>query len=106
MKKKMEKINKKVLKVYGGLSLVYLVLVGTTPIVNAASDPLSVINNLSSFMFSMIQAIGVIILGFGVVQIGLSLKSHDPSQRANGFLTFAGGVLIACAKPILDLILK
>ena len=33
-------------------------------------------------------------LGFGIVQIGLSLKSHDPSQRANGFLTLAGGVVI------------
>ena len=28
----------------------------------------------------------MILLGFGIVQIGLSLKSHDPSQRANGFL--------------------
>ena len=34
----------------------------------------------------------------------LSLKSHDPSQRANGFLTLAGGVIITFAKEILDLI--
>ena len=47
-----------------------------------ADDPLQVVNNLSSFIFSMIRAIGVIILAFGIVQIGLSLKSHDPSQRA------------------------
>ena len=46
----------------------------------------------------------VILLGFGVVQVGLSLKSHDPSQRANGFLTLAGGVIITFAKEILDLI--
>ena len=50
----------------------------------AASDPLTVINNLSDFIFGLIRAIGMILLGFGVVQIGLSLKSHDPSQRANG----------------------
>ena len=49
----------------------------------AASDPLTVINNLSDFIFGLIRAIGMILLGFGVVQIGLSLKSHDPSQRAN-----------------------
>ena len=48
--------------------------------------------------------IGMILLGFGVVQIGLSLKSHDPSQRANGFLTLAGGVVITFAKEILTLI--
>ena len=45
-----------------------------------------------------------ILLAFGIVQIGLSLKSHDPSQRANGFLTLAGGVIITFAKEILNLI--
>lgn len=72
----------------------------------AADDPLKVISNLSTFMFSVIRAIGLILLGFGVVQIGLSLKSHDPSQRANGFMTLAGGVIIMFAKEILDLITK
>ena len=70
----------------------------------AASDPLTVINNLSDFIFGLIRAVGMILLGFGVVQIGLSLKSHDPSQRANGFLTFAVGVVITFAKEILTLI--
>ena len=70
----------------------------------AADDPLAVVDNLSEFIFSLIRAIGLILLGFGVVQVGLSLKSHDPSQRANGFLTLAGGVIITFAKEILDLI--
>ncbi len=70
----------------------------------ATDDPLTVVNNLSTFMFGLIRAIGMILLGFGVVQIGLSLKSHDPSQRANGFMTLAGGVVITFAKEILDLI--
>lgn len=70
-----------------------------------AADPLTTINNLSSFVFSAIKAVGVIILGWGVVQIGLSLQSHDASQRSNGFLTFFGGLVIAFAKEILDLIL-
>lgn len=70
-----------------------------------AAGPLSTINSLSDFIFSAIKAIGFILLGFGVVQIGLSLKSHDASQRANGFLTFFGGVIIAFAKDILDMIM-
>jgi hypothetical protein len=70
----------------------------------ASDDPLTVVNNLSDFIFGLIRAIGMILLGFGVVQIGLSLKSHDPSQRANGFLTLAGGVIITFAKEILNLI--
>ena len=72
----------------------------------AADDPLKVVNNLSTFIFSLIRAIGLILLGFGIVQVGLSLKSHDPSQRANGFLTLAGGVIITFAKEILNLITK
>ena len=70
----------------------------------ATNDPITVVNNLSNFIFGLIRAIGLILLGFGIVQIGLSLKSHDPSQRANGFLTLAGGVVITFAKEILTLI--
>jgi hypothetical protein len=70
----------------------------------AADDPIAVVNNLSDFIFGLIRAIGLILLGFGVVQVGLSLKSHDPSQRANGFLTLAGGIIITFAKEILSLI--
>lgn len=81
-----------------------LVVVGNTMTVYAADDPLSVVNNLSNFIFGLIRAIGMIILGFGIVQFGLSLKSHDPSQRANSFLTIAGGIVITFAKEILGII--
>lgn len=67
-------------------------------------DPLTVVNNLSSFIFGLIRAVGLILLGWGIVQVGLSLQSHDPSQRSNGFLTLAGGIVITFAKEILDLI--
>jgi len=70
----------------------------------AAGDPMETVNNFSNFIFGLIRAVGMIILGFGIVQIGLSLKSHDPSQRANGFLTLAGGVIITFTKEILNLI--
>jgi len=70
----------------------------------AGGDPLTVINNLSDFIFGLIRAVGLILLGWGIVQVGLSLQSHDPSQRSNGFLTLAGGVIITFAKEILDLI--
>lgn len=70
----------------------------------AAGDPISVVNNLSNFIFSLIRAIGLILLGLGIMQVGLSLKSHDPSQRANGFLTLAGGIIITFTKEILNLI--
>ena len=70
----------------------------------ATSDPLEVVNNLSDFIFGLIRAVGLILLGWGIVQVGLSLQSHDPSQRSNGFLTLAGGIVITFAKEILTLI--
>lgn len=84
--------------------IVVALFIGQTSNVFATDDPLTVINNLSSFIFGLIKAVGMIILGFGVVQIGMSLKSHDPSQRANGIMTLAGGVVITFAKEILTLI--
>lgn len=75
-----------------------------SPVVFAAGDPLTVVSNLSGFIFSLIRAIGLILLGWGIVQVGLSFQSHDPSQRSQGFLTLAGGLVITFAKEILDLI--
>lgn len=88
---------------YGYGVVVLLLCMGTID-VYAAGDPLTVVDNLSDFIFALIRAIGLILLGFGIVQVGLSLKSHDPSQRANGFLTVAGGIVITFAKEILNLI--
>ena len=70
----------------------------------AANDPITVVNNLSDFIFGLIRAVGLILLGWGIVQVGLSFQSHDPSQRSNGFLTLAGGIVIIFAKEILTLI--
>lgn len=74
------------------------------PAFAAANDPLVVVANLSDFIFGLIRAIGMILLGWGIVQIGLSFQSHDPSQRSNGFLTLAGGLVITFTKEILNLI--
>ncbi len=74
------------------------------PAFAASGDPLTVVNNLSDFIFGLIRAVGLILLGWGIVQVGLSLQSHDPSQRSNGFLTLAGGIVITFAKEILTLI--
>ena len=101
---KIEKITTALRKTKMVLMVLAVVMCMMTNTVLAAGDPLTTINSLSDFIFSAIKAIGLILLGFGIVQIGLSLKSHDPSQRANGFLTLAGGVIITFAKEILTLI--
>ena len=91
-------------KIYARVSYLFLALVLTTVPALAVNDPLAAVNNLSDFIFSLIRAIGLILLGFGILQVGLSLKSHDPSQRANGMLTVAGGIVITFTKEILTLV--
>lgn len=107
-KEQNEKEKLKMQKIWTGILIVYsaVVLLATVAcgFAFAANDPIAVVNNLSNFIFSLIRAIGMILLGLGIMQVGLSLKSHDPSQRANGFLTLAGGIIITFTKEILTLI--
>ena len=85
-------------------SLVLTITLLTTSAFAAGDDPLAIVNNLSDFIFSCIKAIGIIILGWGVVQLGMSIQSHDASQRTQGILCLFGGLLIAFAKEILTAI--
>ena len=62
-----------------------LLLCCVVPAYATASDPLSIVNNLS-------------------VQVGMSIQSHDASQRTQGLLCLFGGLLITFAKEILTLI--
>lgn len=102
--KKIEVGLKKGFKVYSFILICIGLLSILTPVVYAADDPITVVNNLSDFIFQLTKVIGGIIVGYAIVQIGLSFTSHDASQRVNGFLFFAGGVIIMCAKTILNMI--
>lgn len=96
------KINK---RRYGAFAAAFtLSLLVAAPALAATNDPLTIVNNLSDFIFSIIKAVGVIVLGWGIVQVGMSVQSHDASQRTQGFLCLFGGLLIAFAKEILTLI--
>lgn len=93
-------------KIQQGLRIAMMVMVLFTGVMTMtfAADPLAPIQGLSTFIGSAIKAIGMIILLFGVVQVGLSVKSHDATQRSQGFLTFLGGVIIAFAQDILAMV--
>lgn len=93
-----------VLKRYLAISVtVAVVCVAMVPVL-AASDAEKAIKNMSEIIFGIIRAIGVILAGWGLVQVGMSFQSHDPSQRSQGFLCLAGGLIIVFAKSILQAI--
>ena len=74
-KLQLSKRGKKLFKMYAMAICIGALTVGTSMNVLAADDPMTVVNNLSDFIFGLIRAVGMIILGFGIVQVGLSLKS-------------------------------
>ena len=102
MKKANQKRSRRAMRLWAALVLTLSVL--TVPALAADTDPLTIVNNLSDFIFSIIRALGIIILGWGVVQVGMSIQSHDASQRTQGFLCLFGGLMIAFAKEILTAI--
>lgn len=83
---------KKGFRFYVTMVLALTLIMGLSVTAFAANDdPLTVVNNLSDFIFGLIRAVGLILLGWGIVQVGLSLQSHDPSQRSNVTVKSPGG---------------
>lgn len=68
----------------------------------ASIDPVVGINNLKSVFISIVEAIGIIVLIIGVLFLGSSFASHDPTQRITGLTVMAAGVIIAGASFIVD----
>jgi len=99
----MKKYSKRFMYAWAVMALA-LTLFISPAYATGGGDPLTIVNNLSDFIFSCIKAVGVIILGWGIVQVGMSIQSHDASQRSQGFLCLFGGLVIAFAKEILTLI--
>ena len=62
------------MKLFFTLFAVVVLVFSITTTAFAADDPLAVVNNFSEFIFGLIRAIGIILLAFGIVQVGLSLK--------------------------------
>ena len=105
MKNRLSGQKRRLTRLWAALVLVLAML--TVPALAASgssSAPLTLVNNLRDFIFSIIRALGIIILGWGVVQVGMSIQSHDASQRTQGFLCLFGGLMIAFAKEILTAI--
>ena len=77
--------NKKSVKISRNLFMLYTVLVCGIVFALpafAADDPLVVVENLSTFIFSLIRAVGLILLGWGIVQVGLSFRATTPASAA------------------------
>ena len=68
------------------------------------TDAIGAMNNLVELLYGVTRVIGVVMILWGVVQLGISLAQHDPSQRVTAFMFIVGGILILFAKEIIGLI--
>lgn len=101
----MKKSTVRIKRIFSFLCILVVFITSFTLITHAeGNEAFEAVNRLQSFLFTIVQGIGIIIVLFAIVNIGISIKSHDPSQRANALLTLAGGLLILFSKQILDLI--
>ena len=67
----MKKMSPKARKIFA--VFIAVVLISTVGVMTAyaTDDPIEVVNNLSTFIFGLIRAIGLILLGWGIVQVGI-----------------------------------
>lgn len=96
----MKKIKK---KVYMTMLLVSL-FAAQLNVCYAVSDPLEGISNLETLLFSIVSAIGGVILLWSIVQLGIAIKKHDPAATTEAILGIVAGLCIACAPWIVSYI--
>jgi hypothetical protein len=83
-----------------GMIVSILALVFAVPAL--AAGELAGLDNLTTLLFSIARVIGIGVIIFGVIQFGMSMSSHDSSQRVQGILAIAGGLIICLIKEIIS----
>lgn len=63
---------------------------------------LEALNELNNLIFGIIKTIGIAVAGFGVLQLAMSISSHDTSQRVIGLSCIAGGAIMFFVQSILS----
>lgn len=72
----------------------------------AAGDPTAGVNKLTQLIVSIVSAVGVAILVWSAVNLGLAIKRRDPASASEGILGVAAGLLIAGAPYVANYLLS
>ena len=70
----------------------------------SGTEVVNAISRLGSIIISIVRAVGAIAVLYGLLQVGMSMPSHDTTQRLVGFLCIAGGVIILFGPEIVEFI--
>lgn len=95
-------------KVYLTISSSILMLATASGIVLAdTGDSSSVtgpLDRLTDLLYDVVAGIGVIALIFGILQLALAFKSHDPQQKTAAAIGIVGGIILIAIRGIVALI--
>ena len=69
----------------------------------AVTQPLSRLNDI---IFAILKMVGIALIAFGVLQLGLSFRSQNTEQRSNGLLSVVGGVIVLVGQTVADTIMN
>lgn len=64
----------------------------------------SMFDNTYDFIAGVLRFVGIIVCAFGILQLALSVSAHDSTQRIQGFLALATGIIILFSPEILNFI--
>ena len=95
-------------KVYLAVSSSILILATASGVVFAdtgdstsVTEPLDLLTNM---LYDIVAGIGVIALIFGILQLALAFKSHDPQQKTAAAIGIVGGIILIAIRGIVALI--
>ena len=95
-------------KVYLTISSSVMLLATASGVVLAdTGDSTSVtgpMDRLTNLLFDIVIGIGVIALIFGILQLALAFKSHDPQQKTAAAIGIVGGIILIAIRGIVALI--
>lgn len=71
------------------------------PLTTGVTEVDTMLNNLSDLITGIVKVIGGVLCIYGILQVGMSFTSHDPSQRIQGLMCIAGAIIIFFSPEIL-----
>lgn len=86
---------------FSGALAVTMIICSVPVLAAPGGEAVTAIENMRKIIETVVKAIGGILAVWGMVQVGLSFSQHDASQRAQGFLQLAGGIMIIFAPELI-----
>ncbi len=83
------------------ITVILVTILMATTIV-AFADAKDAVGTLADEIFGIVKVVGVVVGLFGIITLGMSISSHDATQRVGGLMLLAGGALVFFAQDLLE----